>query len=301
MMEATAISSIGRISPDDCGIWSDHAIPHYKKIADFIKNQNSVAAIQIAHAGRKASTEAPWVGNRPVLETKGGWTPVAPSPIPFKKDWPTPKELSQQGLKSVLQEFEEATRRCLQAGFQVVEIHMAHGYLLHEFLSPVSNQRKDEFGGSLENRMRFPLQVADAVRKVWPSSLPVFVRISATDWLDEGWDLSQSVQFCSKLKEAGIDLIDCSSGGISADAKIPVKPHYQVPFSETIRKEIGINTAAVGLISDPHQAEEILSQGKADSIFLARQFLRDPYWPLHAAKLLGESISWPKQYGRAQD
>lgn len=301
MMEATAVTPNGRISPSDCGIWSDQHIPHYKKIADFIKKQNSVAAIQIAHAGRKASTQVPWVGSRPVPESEGGWISVAPSPIPFKKTWPVPHELTPQELKQVVLDFEKATLRCLEAGFQAVEIHMAHGYLLHEFLSPLSNSRTDDFGGSLENRMRLPLQVAVSVRKAWPSTLPVFVRISATDWVENGWDVKQSILFSAKLKEIGIDLIDCSSGGLSPDAKIPVEPNYQVPFSHTIRNEVGINTAAVGLISDPHQAEGILKEDQADAIFLARQLLRDPYWPLHAAKALGHTLQWPKQYARAQD
>ncbi len=315
MMEATAVSPVGRISPGDCGIWSDHHIPNFKRITDFVKTQDAVIGIQIAHAGRKASTAAPWLGGK-ILTGNQAWQTVAPSAIPFDKSDPLPHAMTHDDLKKALHDFETATERSLAAGFQVLEIHMAHGYLLHQFLSPLSNQRKDEYGGNFENRMRFPLEIAQAVRKKWPQDFPLFVRISATDWLNgpeeliedaeksfsginKGWDLSQSILFCKKLKELGVDLIDCSSGGTLPHAEIPVGPGFQVPFSEAIRKESHILTAAVGMITDPLQAETILSEDQADAIFMAREFLRDAYWPMHAAKSLGIKIQKPKQYGRA--
>jgi 2,4-dienoyl-CoA reductase-like NADH-dependent reductase (Old Yellow Enzyme family) len=297
-VEATAVSPEGRISPGDTGIWSDEHARAFESIASFIKSQGASAAVQLAHAGRKASTDVPWRGGKPLSEEQGGWQTLAPSAVPFGHS-PAPREMSRDDVEAVVVQFADAARRSLAAGFEVVELHMAHGYLLHEFLSPLSNRREDEFGGSLENRARFPLRVAEAVRAVWPDGLPLFARISATDWVEGGWDLEQSVQFSRWLKERGVDLIDCSSGGLVPGARIPVAPGYQVPFAERIRREAGVATGAVGLITEPAQAEEIIATGKADAVFLARAELRDPYWPLHAARQLGAEAPWPVQYGRA--
>ena len=298
--EATGVSAEGRISPGDTGIWNEDQTTAFAEIVKFIRSQNCIAGIQIAHAGRKASTARPWEGHNTVSKDQGGWTPVAPSAIPFDKNSLVPKEMSVQEIQKVTEEFATAASNALKAGFQIAEIHMAHGYLLNEFLSPLSNRRSDEYGGSIENRMRFPIEVAEKIRKIWPAKWPVFVRISTTDWVDGGWTLDDSIIFCKKLKEIGIDLIDCSSGGSSADAKIKAGPGYQVPFSEGVKKGAQIETGAVGIITEAHQAEEILQKGQADLIFMAREFLRDPYWPLHAAKILGEDIPWPKQYERAK-
>ena len=301
MVEATAVSPEGRISPNDSGIWSDQHAAAFARITRFIKSNGAVVGVQLAHAGRKASTQVPWLGRAAVPPSQGGWEPIAPSAERFAADYPMPRAMDIADIDQVVQEFVHAARRAEKAGFELVEIHAAHGYLLHEFLSPLSNHRGDEFGGSLENRMRFPLRVAAAVREAWPAHLPLFVRISATDWVEGGWDLPQSIEFCRALKELGIDLIDCSSGGNVPAAKIPVAPGYQVPLARAIRKEVGIATGAVGLITDPQQAEEIIATGAADAVLLARQMLRDPYWPLHAAKKLGIDLPWPKQYERAKD
>ena len=298
--EATAVSPEGRISPGDTGLWSEAQARAFAPVAAFIKSQGARAAIQLAHAGRKASTAAPWLGGKPLSEGEGGWQAVAPSAVPFG-DWPAPREMTREEIDATVAHFAAAARRALEAGFDVVELHMAHGYLLHEFLSPLSNRRGDEFGGSLANRARFPLLVAEAVRAVWPEGLPLFARISATDWADGGWDLEQSVQFSRWLKERGVDLVDCSSGGLVPGARIPVAPNYQVPFAEAIRREAGVATGAVGLITEPEQAEEIVASGRADAVFLARAELRDPYWPLHAARRLGAPAPWPIQYARAAD
>jgi 2,4-dienoyl-CoA reductase-like NADH-dependent reductase (Old Yellow Enzyme family) len=298
MTEATAVSPEGRISPVDLGIWSDAHVPPLREIAAFIKSQGSVPAMQLAHAGRKASTEAPWNGQGAAKE--GGWTPVAPSAIAFAPEYPMPRAMTADDLEQVVADFRAAARRALDAGFEVVEIHNAHGYLLHEFLSPLSNHRADDYGGSFENRARLPLRVARAVREVWPASRPVFVRISATDWAEGGWDLDQSVRFAQALCEAGLDLVDCSSAGLIGHVKIPVGPGYQVPFAERIRRDARIPTIAVGLITEPQQAQAIISGDQADAVMLARAVLRDPYWPLHAARALGAEIRWPKQYERAK-
>lgn len=295
--EATSVSPAGRISPGDLGIWSHEHAEAFKPITDFIKSQNSVAGIQIAHAGRKASTASPSDGGGPL---KNGWQTLAPSAIPFDSNYPVPREMDAKDIESVLEEFRNAASLSLEAGFEAAELHFAHGYLLHEFLSPLSNKRQDEFGGSLENRMRFPLMIAKAVREIWPASLPVFVRISATDWAEGGWDLPQSIEFAKKLKETGIDLIDCSSGALIPHVKIPSGPGYQVPFAEAVKKEAGILTGAVGMITDPQQAEEIIASNKADAILIARELLRNPYWPLHAAAKLGAEVAWPVQYERAK-
>lgn len=300
MAEATAVSPEARISPRDTGIWSDHHARAFQPIAAFIKLQSAVPGIQLAHAGRKASTDVPWRGGKPLEEEGGGWQTIGPSRLAFG-NYPMPREMTRQDIESVDAQFAEAARRSLDAGFEVVEIHMAHGYLLHEFLSPLSNFRKDEFGGSLEGRARFPLRIAQTVRRVWPERLPVFVRVSASDWAEGGWDLAQSMIFSGWLKEVGIDLIDCSSGGLVPGANIPIGPGYQVGFSEAIRKQTGVATGAVGMITEPGQAESILSNGQADAVFLARALLRDPYWPLHAAKQLKADVSWPVQYLRAKE
>jgi 2,4-dienoyl-CoA reductase-like NADH-dependent reductase (Old Yellow Enzyme family) len=300
MAEATAVSPRGRISPGDLGLWSDEQARAFQRITAFIGAQGAVPGIQLAHAGRKASTAAPWHGGKPLGSGEGGWETVAPSAIRFVAGYPTPHELSGAEIRGLVTQFAAAARRAAAAGFQVVEIHSAHGYLLHEFLSPLTNQRRDEFGGSLENRVRFPLEVARAVREAFPESLPVFVRVSATDWVEGGWDLMQSIQLARWLKDAGLDLIDCSSGGIVADAVAPVAAGYQVPFAAAIRREACIPTAAVGLITDPQQAEQTLVCGDADAVFLARAFLRDPHWPLRAAQALDVDVPWPVQYLRAK-
>lgn len=300
MVEATAISPEGRISPNDSGMWSENHIQAFKRITAFIKSQGAVPGVQLAHAGRKASTDAPWRGGKPLSEDQDGWQPIAPSPIPFDDTSRTPREIAQEDMEELSLKFLEAARRSSEAGFEVLEIHMAHGYLLHEFLSPLSNHRSDEYGGPLENRMRFPLRVAKAVRQVWPEHLPVFVRISCSDWIDGGWDLAQSIEFCRQLKTLGVDLIDCSSGALLPSAIIPAGPGFQVPFAAAIRHQVQIATGAVGLITQPAQAEQIVATGQADAILMAREFLREPYWPLHAAKALNVDIPWPSQYSLAK-
>ncbi len=299
-VEATAVTAEGRISPDDSGIWSDAHAEAFEPITRFIREQGAVPAMQLAHAGRKASTDVPWRGGGPLGPDKRGWAPLAPSALPFDSGYPMPRELNEQGMDETVAAFTAAARRAQAAGFQVIELHMAHGYLLHEFLSPLSNQRTDRYGGSLENRMRLPLRIAGAVREVWPADLPLMVRISASDWVEGGWDIEQSVELSRHLKDIGVDLIDCSSGGLVPTAQIPAGPGFQTPFAERIRREVGIATGAVGLITDPAQAEHILRTGQADAVFLARQMLRDPYWPLHAARALHADIAWPVQYQRAK-
>lgn len=301
IVEATGVRADGRISPGCLGLWNDEQLNKFKPIVEFIKNNGAVAGIQLAHAGRKASTDLAWKGGKPLAANQGAWQTVAPSALPFTEGWHTPRELSVPEMKQLAQDYVHSAELAQKAGFQLIELHMAHGYLMHEFLSPISNHRTDEYGGSLENRMRFPLEVATAVRKAWPQDLPIFVRISATDWLDQGgWDLEQSITFAKELKKIGIDLIDCSTGGNVPHAKIPVGPSYQVPFADGVRQKAEIPTGAVGKITDPHQAEEILQSGKADLILMARELLKDPYWPLHAAEKLGVNVTWPLQYGRVR-
>lgn len=300
MTEATAVSPEGRISPGDLGIWSEKQAEALRPITTFIRQNGAVAAIQIAHAGRKASSAPPWKGGQSLSSSEGGWTPMAPSAVPFSPQHPVPYELSATEILDIIDQFKRAARLSLAAGFEVVEIHMAHGYLLHEFLSPLSNHRQDLYGGSFENRIRLPLQIAKEIRMIWPESRPIFVRISTSDWSENGWDLEQSVRFCQELKKVGVDLIDCSSGGLVPHARIPSEPGYQVPFSETIRKETGFLTGAVGLITEATQAESILMEGRADAIFLGRELLRNPYWPLDAAKELDVQIEWPNPYVRAK-
>lgn len=301
MVEATAVEPRGRISLGDLGIWNEKQVEEFKKITRFIKSQNSIAAIQIAHAGRKASAKIAWEGHGSISVQEGGWATVAPSALQYSEAYTMPHELSSEEIQSLKEKFILAAKNALQAEFQVIEIHMAHGYLLNQFLSPLTNQRKDKYGGSIENRMSFPLEVASSIRKIWPKDLPVFVRISATDWVEGGWTLEDSVIFVQKLKDIGIDLIDCSSGGTSPDQKIKIEPGYQVHLSEGVKKGADIPTGAVGLITQASHAEEILQSNKADLIFLARELLRDPYWPLHAARELKVDIPWPDQYLRAKE
>ena len=297
--EASAVSAEGRITADDLGIWKDQHIPFLKKITDFIKQQNSVPGIQLAHAGRKASHLSPWKGRRPMKENEGAWKTLAPSSIPFKEGEPVPKEMTKGEIQQLLKDFVSATNRAVEAGFEVFEIHGAHGYLLNEFLSPLSNHRKDEYGGSFENRIRLLLEIVKEMRSVIKEQ-PLFVRISATEWVENGWDENDSVALAKILKDQHVDVIDCSSGGNSPMQKIPVTPLYQVPFSEKIKKDSGILTAAVGMITAAQEAEEILEKQKADLIIMARQLLREPYFPLHAAKELGVDLLWPLQYDRAK-
>lgn len=300
MTEATAVAPVGRISPDDLGIWSDTQAERLAPITDFIRAQGAVPGMQLAHAGRKAGTDAPWSGGQPLKPHEGGWQGVAPSPLRFATGFEAPHALREEELDELVEQFVAAARRAQAAGFQVVEVHMAHGYLLHSFLSPLSNQRSDNYGGSFDSRVRLPLRVAEAVRACWPQEWPVFVRISATDWVDGGWDLEQSIELCRRLRDLGVDLIDVSSGGLTPDANIPAGPGFQTPFAETIRREVSMPTSAVGLITEPVQAEHILRTGQADAIALGREMLRDPYWPLRAARELGAEMGWPVQYERAR-
>ena len=299
MGEATAVQAIGRISPADTGLYLDSHVDAWRTIVEFIHEHGALAGIQLAHAGRKGSTAAPWLGGGPIALKDGGWIPVAPSVLPFDAGYPAPKELSIGEIDQIVVDFQAAAKRALKAGFDVVEIHGAHGYLLHEFASPLTNLRTDEYGGSLENRIRLGLRVAKAVRDVWPESHPLFVRISATDWKEGGWDLQQSVEWSRKLRGLGVDLIDVSSGGTVPGLQIPVGPGFQVGFAAAIRLETGILTGTVGMISDPAQAETILRTEQADLVFLAREMLRDPYWPRRAAQELGVKIKAPVQYERA--
>jgi 2,4-dienoyl-CoA reductase-like NADH-dependent reductase (Old Yellow Enzyme family) len=281
------------------GIWSDAHIKPFSKISQFICSEGALPGIQLAHAGRKASTSSPWKGRKVLERESGGWEVVAPSPLPFARGYSVPHELTESEIEDVIELFRAAAKRSLTAGFRVIEIHSAHGYLLNSFLSPLSNQRQDKYGGSLENRMRLTIAVSQAVRGAIPDSMPLFVRISATDWVEGGWDVEQSVVLSRKLKEIGVDVIDCSSGFVVPDAKAPETPGFQVPLSARIKKEAGILTSAVGMITDAEQAETILEKDEADIISLARELLRDPYWPLHASRQLGAEQHWPKQYQRA--
>lgn len=300
VVEATAVTRDGRITAGDLGLWNDDQIAPLARIVSFIESQGAIAGIQLAHAGRKASCDLPWRGGRRLRTVEeGGWSVVAPSAVPFHPGDPDSVPLDEAGLDGIVAAFEAAARRALKAGFKVIEVHAAHGYLLHEFLSPLANRRQDDYGGSLENRMRFPLRVADAVRAVVPPEQPVIIRISATDWVEGGWDLSQSVEFAARLKEHNIDLVDCSSGGMVPDAAIPVAPGFQVPFAAEIRKQTGIKTSAVGVITDYAQANTIIERGEADLVMLGRQLLREPYWAHHAAAALGGTPQWPLQYGYA--
>lgn len=299
MTEATAVQEIGRISPADTGLYRDSQVDAWRPIVEFIKARGAVAGVQLAHAGRKAATAAPWCGGAPLTAAEGGWLPVAPSAIPFDAGYAVPRELTAVEIDGIVADFVAAAQRALDAGFQVAEIHGAHGYLLHEFYSSLCNRRNDEYGGSFENRVRLMLRVARAVRQAWPEGQPVLVRISATDWKDDGWNLEQSVALCRSLKECGVDLIDCSSGGLLPGVQIPAGPGYQAGFAAAIRRETGIATGAVGMIAAPEQAETIIATGQADLVLLAREMLRDPYWPRRAARALGAEITAPEQYKRA--
>ena len=300
IQEATAVSPEARISPQDLGLWKDEQIEKMQQINRFIVSQNAVPGIQLAHAGRKASVSAPWNGNKKLDESQGGWETVAPSAIGYHSNEKAPIALDKIGIQKVISDFKSATKRVVQAGYQVLEIHGAHGYLLHQFLSPLSNFRTDEYGGSFENRIRLTLEVVDAVQSEWPKDLPLFVRISATDWADGGWNVEESVALTKILKQKGVDLIDASSGGLVSHQKIPLGPNYQVPFAEKIKKDTGILTGAVGLITEAIQAEEIIASGKADLVLFARESLRNPNLGLTFAHELQATIQWPKQYERAK-
>ncbi len=297
--EATAVVPEGRISAHDLGIWDDAHVDGLTRIAQFVASQHAVPGIQLAHAGRKGSTTRPWERIRALTADEGAWPVVGPSDAPFSADYPVPRLLSLAEIASVVRGFRMAAVRARTAGFQVAEIHAAHGYLLHEFMSPLINSRMDEYGGSYDNRVRLCLEVVDAVRQEWPDHLPLFVRISSTDWKDGGWDLDQSVELARRLRARGVDLVDCSSGGAVSDAQIPLAPGYQVPFAARIRREAGVATGAVGLVTTPEQADAIIRSDQADCVLLARQLLRDPYWPMHAAQALGVPLPWPAQYLRA--
>ena len=298
--EAAAVLEEGRISPGDLGIWKDAHLEMLARIFDFIAAQGAVPGMQLAHAGRKASTSAPWLGGKPLGIEAGGWSPIiGPSPLPFAEGYQTPQELDRAGIERVRAAFAEAAARAQKAGARVLEIHAAHGYLLHSFLSPLSNRRSDQYGGSFENRIRFLCETVEAVRAVWPAQDPLFVRISATDWAEGGWTGDDSVALAEILKSSGVDLIDCSSGGNVPDAKIPIGPGYQVPFASRIRRETGMATGAVGMITSPQQADQIVRTGEADLVLMAREFLRHPYWPLNASRRLRQAMDAPSQYGRA--
>lgn len=298
--EATAVSPEGRISPADLGIWKDEHIEFLRRITGFIKQQGAVPGMQLAHAGRKASRTEPWNGNTQIAATDGGWQTLAPSAIPFVQTDMLPKALSIDDIHKVVTDFQSAAKRALEAGFQLLEIHGAHGYLINEFLSPLANKREDEYGGSFENRSRLLIEIVRAIREIWPDTLPLFVRISASDWTEGGWTIEDSIALVEVLKNNEVDLVDCSSGGVVANASIPAAPGYQTPFAEAIRKRTGMLTGAVGIITTPAQAEEIIRSGKADLVLLAREFLRDPYFPLHAATELDYDTKWPVQYERAR-
>ncbi len=300
MTEASAVQEVGRISPADAGMYLDAHVDSWRPIVEFLRKQGAVPGMQLAHAGRKASTAAPWFGGGgPLSQDQGGWTPVSSTSVPFDVGHPVPRALVRADLEQLVADFQQATRRAVAAGFQFVEIHAAHGYLLHQFYSPLSNDRKDDYGGSFENRIRLLLRVTQAVRETLPQTLPLLVRISATDWKEGGWDLQQSIELCRRLKALGVDLVDVSSGGILPGIKIPTGPGYQVSLAEAIRRQAGVATAAVGMITDPAQAQFIIANGQADMVFLAREMLRDPYWPRRAAAALQAKIKPPLQYERA--
>ena len=301
LVEASGVEARGRISPADVGIWEDGQVEPLARVVRGIVENGATAGIQLAHAGRKASVRAPWdQGGAPLLPGDGGWVPVAPSALPFADGHATPAPLSEEGVAEVIRSFAAAARRALSAGFQVAEVHAAHGYLLHEFLSPLSNRRTDRYGGSLENRTRIVREVVEAVRREWPDRLPLFLRVSCTDWTDGGWDLPQTIELARQVGPLGVDVVDCSSGGNVATARIPAGPGYQVPFAESIRRDAAIATAAVGLITSPAQAETVIRSGQADLVLLGRELLREPYFPLRAARELGVEGPWPRQYLRAK-
>ncbi len=297
--EASAVTAEGRITPEDLGIYKDAHIEFLSRITKFIASQGAVPAMQLAHAGRKASTQRPWDGPNAIPLAAGGWVPVAPSAVAFAPNYAMPRALAKEEIPAIVEAFRQAARRAIEAGFRVIELHAAHGYLMHEFFSPLSNFRTDEYGGSFENRTRIGREVVAAVRKQMPDNLPLFVRISATDWKEGGWDLDQAVEFSRQIKALGVDVVDCSSGGLVPDAKVAVGPAFQVPFSERIRREAGVATATVGMIENKDQVTEILARDRADIVLMAREFLRNPYWPLNVARELKHPTSWPPQYLRA--
>ncbi len=299
--EAAAVLPEGRISPDDLGIWNNSQAESLAPIVRFLEAQGCLPGMQLAHAGRKASTDAPWRGSKPLGVDDGGWRPIyAPSAIAFSEDHETPQALDRAGIQEVVMAFRDAAQRALAAGMRVLEIHAAHGYLLHEFLSPLTNRREDEYGGSFENRVRMTCETASAIRSLWPESLPLFVRLSCTDWVQGGWDLEQSIELARRLKPLGVDLIDCSSGGLLPHVRIPAGPGYQAGFAGRIRREAEVLTCAVGMITAPQQADHVVRSGQADMVMLARELLRNPYWPLRAARELGQDVAWPQQYERAK-
>ncbi|HWB24620.1 MAG TPA: NADPH dehydrogenase NamA [Chitinophagaceae bacterium] len=300
IQEATAVSPEGRITHDDMGIWKDEHINKLSEITAFIQQQGAIAGIQVAHAGRKASTSSPWKGNKHMPLKDGGWQTVSSSGIPYHDSDEPPLSLSKDSIDKVIDDFKQAAIRAAKAGYSLLEIHAAHGYLIHQFLSPLVNLRTDDYGGNFDNRVRLLLQIVDGVNEVWPKKYPLFVRISCSDWAPGGWDIEQSVKLAAMLKQKGVDLVDCSSGGAVRHQKIAVGPGYQVAFAEQVKKETGILTGAVGLITSAAQAEEVLINNQADIVLLARQMLREPYFPLHAAKELGENVTWPVQYERAK-
>jgi 2,4-dienoyl-CoA reductase-like NADH-dependent reductase (Old Yellow Enzyme family) len=297
--EAAAVTADGRISPDDLGVWEDAHVDGLRRVSRFTRTQGAASGIQFAHSGRKGSTKAPWTGQGRIDREDGGWEPVGPTAEPFADNYPVPRALDAADIAGIVNAYKAATERAIEAGFDVVEIHAAHGYLIHEFLSPLTNHRTDGYGGSFDNRARLCLEIVDAVRAAWPEYQPLFVRISATDWVAGGWDIDEAVELSRRLRQHGVDLVDCSSGGIVPTAHVPMAPGYQVPFAERIRREAGLATGAVGLITTPAQADEIVRRGRADVVLLARELLRDPYWPLRAAKELGYTVPWPPQYLRA--
>ena len=301
LLEATAVVPEGRISPRDLGLWDDAHVDMLARIVRFIDAQGAVAGVQLAHAGRKASTRPPWEGRGTVPPDAGGWEVVAPSAVAFSDDYPHPRAMELADVRRVVDGFAAAARRARQAGFRVVELHAAHGYLLHQFLSPLSNRRTDAYGGSFDRRARLTLEVVDAVRAEWPDELPLFVRVSATDWAPDGWNEAQTVELARRLVARGVDLVDCSTGGLVPGVRVPTGPGYQVRFAERVRREAGVATGAVGLITTPEQADAVVRAGQADLVLLARQLLRDPNWPLRASKALGVPVPWPVQYERAAD
>jgi len=297
--EATAVTADGRISPQDLGIYRDEHVDGLARIVAFIHSQRALAGMQLAHAGRKGSTGRPWEKMTEVPPSEGGWQPIGPTDQPFRHEYPVPRPMTVADIAAVVDAFRAAAGRALNAGFDVIELHAAHGYLIHEFMSPLVNDRSDRYGGPFDNRVRLCLELVEAIRSVWPERLPLFARISATDWMEGGWDVEQSVELARRLRERGVDLVDCSSGGAVPNVQIPLGPAYQTPFAERIRRDANVPTGAVGLITEPAQADEIIRNGGADCVVMARELLRDPYFPLRAARELGHAIPWPAQYLRA--
>jgi 2,4-dienoyl-CoA reductase-like NADH-dependent reductase (Old Yellow Enzyme family) len=299
IVEATAVQPEGRISPHDLGLWDNAQVPAYERIARFMSDYGAVPGIQLAHAGRKANTHRPWEGGGPITDPEGQWRIAGASPIPFREGYPVPHEMTQDDIHAVVNAFRDATVRAVNAGFKWIEIHAAHGYLIHSFYSPLANQRTDAYGGSFDNRIRLLMEVTEASRSALPDELPLTVRVSSTDWVADGWTIEDTIELAQRLKGAGVDLIDCSSGGNVFNAHVPAKPGYQVPFAEAVKREAGIATAAVGLVTEPAHADEIISTGKADVVLLARELLRNPHWPIRAALALGVKPEPPAQYARA--